>query len=91
MNIKSVPLGKRIINDMSKPYVIAEIESIMSGSMKTAKKLIELAKEGGADAAKFQTYKAAALASQNSPAYWDQSKENVLKVNSTCLKNMTVS
>ena len=75
MNIKSVPLGKRIINDMSKPYVIAEIGVNHEGSMKTAKKLIELAKEGGADAAKFQTYKAASLASKNSPAYWDQSKE----------------
>ena len=45
MNIKSVPLGKRIINDMSKPYVIAEIGVNHEGSMKTAKKLIELAKE----------------------------------------------
>ena len=75
MNIKSIPLGKRIINEMSKPYVIAEIGVNHEGSIKTAKKLIELAKEGGADAAKFQTYKATSLASRNSPAYWDQSKE----------------
>lgn len=39
------------------------------------KKLIELAKEGGADAIKFQTYKASKLASKDSPAYWDLSKE----------------
>ena len=28
-------------------------------------------KKGGADAVKFQTYKAELLASKNSPAYWD--------------------
>ena len=43
MNIKSVP-GKRIINDMSKPYVIAEIGVNREGPQ-AAKKLIELAKE----------------------------------------------
>jgi sialic acid synthase SpsE len=40
-----------------------------------AKKLIDLAKEGGADAAKFQSYKADTLASKNSPSYWDTTKE----------------
>jgi N-acetylneuraminate synthase len=34
-----------------------------------------LAKHGGADAAKFQTYKAETLASKHSPAYWDTTKE----------------
>ena len=35
----------------------------------------DLAKEGGANAAKFQTYKAHKLASKESPSYWDTSKE----------------
>ena len=43
--------------------------------MDQAKKLIDLAKEGGADAAKFQSYKADTLASKNSPSYWDTTKE----------------
>jgi N-acetylneuraminate synthase len=34
-----------------------------------------MAKNGGADAAKFQTYKAETLASKHSPAYWDTTKE----------------
>lgn len=38
-------------------------------------RLIDEAAEGGADAIKFQTYKAATLASKDSPAYWDTSKE----------------
>ena len=43
--------------------------------MVTAKKLITQAKEGGADAVKFQTYKADTIALKNSPAYWDMSEE----------------
>jgi N-acetylneuraminate synthase len=40
--------------------------------------LIELAHEGGAHGAKFQSYKANTLASKQSPAYWDTSKEATL-------------
>ena len=58
-----------------KPYIIAEIGVNYEGSMKIAKRLIDEAKEGGANAVKFQTYKADTLASRDSPAYWDLSKE----------------
>ena len=74
-NTKSIKLGDRIIYPDSKPYIIAEIGVNHEGSMDLAKRLIDLAKEGGADAAKFQSYKADTLVSKNSPAYWDLSKE----------------
>jgi N-acetylneuraminate synthase len=45
------------------------------GSLDTAKRLIDEAREGGAHAVKFQTYKAETLASKDSPAYWDIEKE----------------
>lgn len=57
------------------PYIIAEIGVNHEGSMLTAMQLIKEAKEGGAHAAKFQTYKAGKIASKHSPAYWDVSKE----------------
>ena len=57
------------------PYVIAEAGVNHEGSMDIARRLIDEAAEGGADAIKFQTYKAATLASKDSPAYWDTSKE----------------
>ena len=60
------------------PYVIAEIGVNHECSIKMAKKLIDLAVEGGAHAAKFQTYKAEKLASKNSPAYWNIKKEKTL-------------
>ena len=57
------------------PYVIAEAGVNHEGSMDLAKRLIDEAKDGGADAIKFQSYKAEAIASKHSPAYWDTTKE----------------
>jgi N-acetylneuraminate synthase len=60
---------------ISKPYIIAEAGVNHEGDMDTARRLIEEAKAGGADAIKFQTYKAETIASKHSPAYWDTTKE----------------
>ena len=62
-------------NPIVKPYIIAEVGVNHEGSMKTAKRLVDDAKEGGAHAVKFQSYKAETLASKHSPAYWDTTKE----------------
>ena len=51
------------------PYVIAEIGVNHEGSIDLAKRLIDEAAEGGAHAAKFQSYKAGKIASKFSPAY----------------------
>jgi len=63
------------VGDCLNPYIIAEIGVNHEGDMTLAKRLIEEAAEGGAHAAKFQSYKAGLIASKNSPAYWDQTKE----------------
>jgi sialic acid synthase SpsE len=60
---------------LTKPYVIAEAGVNHEGSMELAKRLIDEAAEGGADAIKFQSYKAETLASKDSPYYWDITKE----------------
>jgi N-acetylneuraminate synthase len=62
------PFGRR-------PYIIAEAGVNHEGKMELAKRLIGEAAEGGADAIKFQTYRADTIASKNSPAYWDLSQE----------------
>ena len=62
-------------NQIRKPYVIAEAGVNHEGSMDLAKRLIDEAAEGGAQAIKFQTYKAETIASKDSPYYWDISKE----------------
>lgn len=68
---------------MKKPYLIAEAgvnycdtaKKENLSLMEAAKKYIFEAKKAGADAIKFQAYKAETLAVKNSPAYWDISKE----------------
>ncbi|MFM8452189.1 MAG: N-acetylneuraminate synthase family protein, partial [Acidimicrobiaceae bacterium] len=70
-----IKFGDRVVGQSDLPYVIAEIGVNHEGSLETAKQLIESAKRGGADAAKFQTYKAGLIASKFSPSYWDTSKE----------------
>ena len=60
---------------VKKTFIIAEIGNNHEGSFNNAKKMLKLAKKAGADAVKFQTYKAEKLASKNSPAYWDTKKE----------------
>ena len=70
-----IKLGNRIIDENSNPYIIAEIGVNHECSISKAKKLIFKAKMGGADAAKFQTYKAELITSKNSPSYWDTKKE----------------
>ena len=74
MNEK-IKFGDRAVGKSDLPYVIAEIGVNHESSLATAKLLIESAKRGGADAAKFQTYKAGLIASKFSPSYWDTSKE----------------
>jgi sialic acid synthase SpsE len=60
---------------VSSPYIIAEAGVNHEGDMELARRLIDEAKEGGAHAIKFQTYRASTIASKDSPAYWDLNKE----------------
>ena len=71
LNVFNTELDKQI----ARPYIIAEIGVNHENSMITAKRLVNEAKEGGAHAVKFQSYKAETLASKDSPAYWDTTKE----------------
>lgn len=54
-------------------YDIASLHGI--SLMEAAKLMIDEAKKAGIHAVKFQSYKAATLASKNSPAYWDLTEE----------------
>lgn len=73
--IKLIKDFQKFPNKHFKPYVIAEAGVNHEGDFEIAKQLIREAKVGGANAIKFQTYKAEKIASKNSPSYWDLSKE----------------
>ena len=58
-----IRIGDRLIGDSHPTYFIADIAANHDGSLKRAYELIQLAKDAGADAAKFQNFRAAAIVS----------------------------
>ncbi|QYJ85080.1 N-acetylneuraminate synthase family protein [Shewanella mesophila] len=59
-----IEIGKRVITRESSPYFIADIGANHNGDLQRAKELIYLAAEAGADAAKFQHFKADTIVSK---------------------------
>lgn len=60
----TITVGSRKIGDGEKLYFIADIAANHDGDLDRALMLIELAKEAGADAAKFQNFKAETIVSK---------------------------
>ena len=54
---KTITIDGRVIGAEMPPYVIAEMSANHNGNIETAFKLIEAAKQAGADAVKLQTYR----------------------------------
>jgi sialic acid synthase SpsE len=84
-NAQEMIIGNHVIRKGGDPFIIAEIGvnyyDIAAKEklplLAAAKLMIAKAKEGGAHAVKFQSYKAETLAARCSPAYWDTNKETV--------------
>lgn len=53
----NINIAGRPIGENHPPYVIAEMSANHNGSLDTAKRIIEVAQQSGADAVKLQTYK----------------------------------
>lgn len=63
--MNKIKIGNQTISDVDKPlYFIADIGANHDGDLNRAYKLIELAKEAGADAAKFQNFIASKIVSK---------------------------
>ena len=60
-----IKIGDIEITKNGKPIFIADIAANHDGDINRAFKLIELAKEAGADVAKFQNFKASKIVSKN--------------------------
>lgn len=78
-----IKVGKKVISEGGMPLVVAEAgvnyyeiaKKLNIDLIEAAKLMVKYAAESGADAIKFQTYKAEKLASRYSPAYWNLQKE----------------
>ena len=61
---KEIKIGNRIIGENHPTYFIAEIGANFDGSIDKAKRLIDAAKDSGADCAKFQTFSTPQIVSE---------------------------
>ena len=67
--MKNVKIENKLIGDGEPCFIIAEAGSNHNGSIEQAKKLIDVAAEAGADAVKFQIFKAEDLYSKYTPEF----------------------
>jgi len=67
-------LGSRVLSQATLPYLVAEIGVHHENSAQKARDLIAAAAAAGADAVKFQAYRADWLSTPDAPPYWDTSK-----------------
>ena len=68
--MKEIQIGQKTVGLNQQPYFIADVAANHDGDIHRAFKLIELAKEAGADAAKFQNFKANTIVSKNGFEKW---------------------
>jgi N,N'-diacetyllegionaminate synthase len=78
--------------NFSKPYFIAEIGVNHNGNMQLAKKMILEAKKSGANAVKFQTFKASTLVTPNTPKVkYQKSTTNINESHYEMIKSLELS
>lgn len=85
--MKNIDIQGRIVGPDEPAYIIAEIGSNFDGDIERAKMLIDLAKDSGADAVKFQCFRADKIVSQEGfrnlkigfQSNWDKSVYEVYK------------
>jgi len=65
-----IDFGGRLIGEAHPAFVIAEAGVNHNGDLELGKSLIREAKEAGADAIKFQSYKAGKISTKTAPRYW---------------------
>jgi sialic acid synthase SpsE len=73
-------ISDRLIAEGEPCFIIAEVGSNHNGSLEQAKKLIDVAVEAGADAVKFQIYKAESLYSKYTPEFSYLKGQNVYEL-----------
>src|SRR3989344_3081678 len=68
--MKQIKIGDKIVWENSPMFIVVEAGCSYEGKIENALKFIEEAARNGADAIKFQTFKANKLVTKNSPQWW---------------------
>jgi len=74
-----IQIGKKFVGPDDPTYVVAEAGVNHNNSLARAKDLIRKAAAAGADAIKFQTYKAGKLTTKAAPRFWEWKGEPIKK------------
>lgn len=74
-----IRIGKKFVGPDDPTYVVAEAGVNHNNSLARAKDLIRKAATAGADAIKFQTYKAGKLTTKSAPRFWEWKGEPIKK------------
>lgn len=69
---QTISIGDRPVGEDHPTFIIAEVGKNHKGSIERAKELIWEAAGAGADAVKFQSYRAETLVTRDAPRYWDE-------------------
>lgn len=73
--MKTIQMGHKIIGKDQAPFIIAEVGINHNGELEKAFKMIKVAKSAGADAVKFQTFKAEEFVGDQTLTYTYQSQD----------------
>ncbi len=68
--MKQIKIGDKMVGENSPMFIVVEAGCSYEGKIGNALNLIEEAARNGADAIKFQTFKANKLVTKNSPQWW---------------------
>ncbi len=74
--MRQLKIGDRPVGEGAPTYIIAEAGVNHECDMDVALRMIDEAAESGADAIKFQTYRAETLTTRWAPRYWDHPEES---------------
>ena len=78
--MKRIKIGDRWVGEGERTYIIAEAGSNHNGDFANAIKLIDTAVDAGADAVKFQIFKAENLYSKNTPGFQSLNNQDVYEL-----------
>ena len=79
-----IKIGSHKIKNFNKPFIVAEVGINHNGNLKTALKIIDIAKKSGCHAVKFQTFKAKEIVQDKSLMFTYQTQGK--KINEKCIK-----
>ncbi len=88
--MRQLKIGERWVGDAHPTYFVADIAANHDGDLARAKELVHLAAEAGADAAKFQNFRAAKIVSDYGFTHMDSQVSHQAKWKKSVFQSTTM-